>query len=222
MRDEFTLILQSLQNSWLQVVAWLPHLLVSVSLLLIGWLVARVVQRVVVKLLRLLRLEAAAENTGVDDFLVRGGVRFTAVTLVGQVLYWSVLLIFIMAVLSVLGLTLGPALTERLTRFVPNAIVALAILVFGSLVARFIRGFVEAYLGNIGVKSGASTGVLVQGALLVFVAVLALEQLGIGLNLLTSAFQLAFGGLCLALALAFGLGGRDWAASILDKNRAKR
>lgn len=222
MRDEFTLIFQSLQNSWFQVVAWLPHFLVAVLLLLVGWLLARVVQRVVVRLLRLLRLEAAAENTGVDDFLVRGGVRFTVVTLVGQVFYWSVLLIFTMAVLSVLGLSLGPALLERLTRFVPNAVVALAVLVFGSLVARFTRGFVEAYLGNIGVKSGASTGVLVQGALLVFVAVLALEQLGIGLNLLTSAFQLAFGGLCLAIAMAFGLGGRDWAASILDKNRPKQ
>lgn len=222
MRDEFTLILQSLQDSWFQVVAWLPHFLVAVALLLVGWLLARGIQRMVVKLLRLLRLEAAAENTGVDDFLVRGGVRFTAVTLVGQVLYWSVLLIFTITVLRVLGLTMGPALMERLTQFVPNAVIALAVLVFGSLVARFIRGFVEAYLGNIGMKSDASIGVVVQGALLVFVAVLALEQLGIGLNLLTSAFQLAFGGLCLALALAFGLGGRDWAASILDKKRAKR
>lgn len=222
MRDEFTLILDSLLDSWSQVVAWLPHLLVSGVLLLIGWLLARVVQRAVVKLLRLLRLETAAEQSGVDDFLVRGGVRFTAVTLVGQVLYWSVLLVFTMAVLRVLGLTLGPALTERLTRFVPNAVVALAVLVFGALVARFVRGFVEAYLGNIGVKGGASIGVVVQGALLVFVVVLALEQLGIGRSLLLSAFQLAFGGLCLALALAFGLGGRDWAASILDKKRARR
>lgn len=222
MRDEFALILDSLRNSWSQVVAWFPHLVVSLALLLVGWLLARGVQRVVVKLLRLLRLEAAAEQSGVDDFLVRGGVRFTAVTLVGQVVYWGVLLTFTMAVLSVLGLTLGPLLMERLTQFVPNAIVALAVLVFGSMVARFVRGFVEAYLENIGVKSGASIGVLVQGALLVFVAVLALEQLGIGLMLLTSAFQLAFGGLCLALALAFGLGGRDWAASILEKNRIER
>jgi hypothetical protein len=55
--------------------------------------------------------------------------------------------------------------------------------------------------------------------LLGFVAILALEQLGIDVSLLSSAFQLAFGGLCLGLALAFGLGGRAWAESILDRTR---
>jgi hypothetical protein len=54
------------------------------------------------------------------------------------------------------------------------------------------------------------------------VGILALEQLGMAVNLLALAFQLAFGGLCLALALAFGLGGRTWAESILEKRRAKR
>jgi hypothetical protein len=71
-------------------------------------------------------------------------------------------------------------------------------------------------------KGGGSIGVLVEIAMMAFVAVLALEQLGIAVNLLASAFLLAFGGLCLTLALAFGLGGRGWAESILERNRARR
>jgi len=222
MREQFTLILEALRNSWLMVAAWLPRVLVAVLLLIIGWLVARGVQRLVLWLLRLLRLEAAAERTGLDDFLVRGGVRLTVVTLVGQIFYWGLLLIFTVTVFNVLGLTMGPELMDRLTRFVPNVVAALIVLVFGTLAARFIRGLVEAYLGNVGMKGGASIGLLVQGALLAFVAVLALEQLGIAVNLLVSAFQLAFGGLCLALALAFGLGGRAWAESILERKRSGR
>ena len=222
MREQFNLILEALRNSWLMVAAWLPRVLVAVLLLIIGWLVARGVRRLVLWLLRLLRLEAAAERTGLDDFLVRGGVRLTVVTLVGQIFYWGLLLIFTVTVFNVLGLTMGPELMDRLTRFVPNVVAALIVLVFGTLAARFIRGFVEAYLGNVGMKGGASIGLLVQGALLAFVAVLALEQLGIAVNLLVSAFQLAFGGLCLALALAFGLGGRAWAESILERKRSGR
>lgn len=222
MREQFAQIFESLRNSWFMVSAWMPRILVSVILLLSGWVLARGVQRVVVKLLRLLRLEAAAEQSGLDDFLVRGGVRFTVVTLAGQVCYWTLLLVFTVAVLNVLGLTMGPELMERLARYVPNVIAAVAVLVFGSMAARFIRGFVEAYLGNVGMRGGTGIGMLVQAALLGFVAVLALEQLGIVVNLLASAFQLAFGALCLALALAFGLGGRSWAESILERTKAKQ
>jgi hypothetical protein len=222
MREQFALIVESLRNSWNLIALWLPRVVIALLLLLIGWLLARAVQRGVVKLLRLLRLEAAAEQTGVDDFLVRGGVRFTLVTLIGQFFYWSLLLIFTIAVFNVLGLTMGPELMERLAQYVPNVIAAVAVLVFGTLAARFIRGFVEAYLGNVGMKGGTNVGILVQGALLAFVAVLALEQLGIAIALLTSAFQLAFGGMCLALALAFGLGGRAWAESLLQRFREKR
>ena len=222
MREEFGLIVESLRNSWLVIGTWLPRVLVALLLLLVGWLLARGVQRLVVKLLRLARLESAAERTGVDDFLVRGGVRFTVVTLIGQICYWTLLLMFTVAVFNVLGLTMGPEAMERAARYVPNVVAALAVLVFGSIIARFIRGFVEAYLGNVGMKGGHNIGLLVQIALMAFVAVLALEQLGIAVTLLTSAFQLAFGGLCLGLALAFGLGGRTWAESILERTRARR
>jgi hypothetical protein len=222
MREELDLILASLRNSWQMIGGWLPRVLIALLLLLAGWLIARGVQKAVVKLLRLARLETAAERTGVDDFLVRGGVRFTVVTLIGQIFYWTLLLIFTVAVFNVLGLTMGPDTMERAARYVPNVVAALAVLVFGSIVARFIRGFVEAYLGNVGMKGGSNIGLLVQIALMAFVGVLALEQLGIAVNLLTSAFQLAFGGLCLGLALAFGLGGRAWAASILERTRTGR
>ncbi len=222
MRDEFALILESLRSSWILISAWLPRTLVAAILLLVGWLLARGLRNLVVKLMRLARLEAAAEQTGVDDFLVRGGVRFTVVTLVGQIVYWTLILMFTVAAFNLLGLTVGPELKDRLAQYVPKVVAALAIFVFGAVGARFIRGLVDAYLGNVGMKGAATIAMLIQGALLAFVAVLALEQLGLAVTVLTSAFQLAFGGMCLALALAFGLGGRAWAESILERNRPKR
>jgi len=222
MRDQFALILDSLHNSWLLVVVYLPRFVVATVLLTVGWLLARGGRWLIEKVLRLIRVDAAAEQTGIDDFLVRGGVRFTVVTLVGQAVYWGVLLVFIVAVCNLLGLTMGPEVMERTVDYVPNVAAALVVLVIGSLGARFIRGLAEAYLNNIGVEDTANIGLLVHGALLAFVAILALEQLGLAVSLLASAFELAFGGLCLALALAFGLGGRAWAESILERTRSNR
>jgi hypothetical protein len=222
MREQFRLILDSLQDSWFQVAAFLPRALTGIVLLVVGWLIARTVQRLAVRLLRLARLEAAAEQSGVDDFLVRGGVRFTVVTLIGQILYWGLLLIFVVAAFNLTGLSMGPDFSDRLAGFLPDVMVALVVLVFGTLGARLLRGVVEAYLGNVGVTGSARIGLLVQGALMVFVVILALEQLGVDVKLLTSMFQLAFGAVCLALALAFGLGGRSWAESILQRTWPRR
>lgn len=222
MRDQFDLILGSLQNSWSLVVIYVPRLFVAAVLFTVGWLLARGGRWIVIRLLRLLRVDVAAEETGVDDFLVRGGVRLTVVTLAGQVLYWAVLLTFAVAAFNVVGLTMGPQVMARMADYVPNVAAALVVLVIGSLGARFIRGLAEAYLNNIGVKATANIGLMIHGALLAFVALLALEQLGLAVDLLTWAFLLAFGGLCLALALAFGLGGRAWAESFLERTRTKR
>jgi hypothetical protein len=222
MRDQFGLIFESLQNSWYQVAAFTPRLLVALLLLIVGWLIARGAEWITVQLLRKVRVEEAAEHTGLDDFLLRGGVRFTVVTLIGRTIYWGILLMFSLAMFNLLGLTMGEDLMARLVGYVPNVVAGMIVLVFGSLGARFVRGLVEAYLNNVGVKEAGSLGLLVYGALLGFVCILALEQLGIDVSLLSSAFQLAFGGLCLGLALAFGLGGRAWAESILDRTRNKR
>lgn len=222
MRDEFGLILESLQNSWYQVAVIAPRILVALLLLGVGWALARAAEWLVVRVLRRVRIEEAAEHTGLDDFLLRGGVRFTLVTLVGRTLYWGILLMFSLAMINVLGLSMGTDVMARLSEYLPNVVVGVIVLVFGSLGARFVRGLVEAYLNNVGVKEAASLGLVVHGALMAFVVILALEQLEIDVGLLSSAFQLAFGGLCLGLALAFGLGGRGWAESILERTRNRR
>jgi hypothetical protein len=222
MREQFGLILDSLQESWLQIISIVPRVLTAIVLLLIGWIVARAVRRGAVRLLRFLRLEDAAETTGVDDFLVRGGVRFTLVTLIGEFLYWGLLLIFVLTVFNLSGLSMGPDFVERLTGYIPSVLAAMVVLVFGTLGSRLLRGLVEAYLGNVGMKDSDRIGILVQWTFLAFVVLLALQQLQIDVAILASIFQLAFGAVCLALALAFGLGGRAWAESVLQRAWSRR
>jgi hypothetical protein len=96
-------------------------------------------------------------------------------------------------------------------------LVAVLVLIFGTMFAKFFKGISVAYLSNIGIGGAEIISSIGQYAVLVFVISVALEQLSIGGAILVSAFQISFGALCLALALAFGLGGREWAAHILEK-----
>lgn len=158
-----------------------------------------------------------AEKAGIEDFLVRGGVRFTAVTLLANLVYWLLLFTVTLAALNILGLDAAADLMNRVILYLPNVVIAVLVLLFGSLMGKFVRGASFAYLSNVGIVGATFLSHVAQWAIMIFVASVALEQLQIGGQILVSAFQIAFGAFCLAMALAFGLGGRRWAAHILDR-----
>jgi hypothetical protein len=214
-------LLSSLRHTVGEVAAFLPDLALAILLLIAGWLFARVVRRLAVRVLRWFQVDQLAERSGADDFLVRGGVEVTTVTLIAGTLYWLILAVVFIVLLEALGLQTADLLLARLSVFIPNLILAIGILVFGSLLARVIGGLVYSYLSNIGSAAAEAIGALARYALLVFVLLMAAEQLAIQTAILVSAFQIAFAAVCLAAALAFGLGGRDWAAGVISRYTRK-
>jgi hypothetical protein len=215
--ESFETILESLRVFWTELAAFLPRLLAALALLAVGWVVARLVRRATIRFLKLVRLDAVAERAGIEDFLVQGGVRYTAVTILAQLVYWLLLFTVLLATLNVLGLGVAAELFNRVVLYIPNVLAAVLVLLFGSLLGRFLGGALYTYLNNTGVSGARFLSTLAQWAVLVFVGFIALEQLRIGGQILVSAFQIAFGAFCLALALAFGLGGRRWAAQLLER-----
>ena len=214
---ESSLLLRSLRETWSAAVSLLPDLGLALLLLVAGWLFAKLTRRLAVRALRAARVDELAERSGVDDFLVQGGVPFTLVTLVAGTLYWLILAGVFVALLDALGVRTAGVLVQRVAQFVPNLVLAVGVLVFGSLLARVIGGLVYSYLSNIGSSAAEPIGALARWALLVFVLFMAAEQLAIRTEVLVSAFQIAFAAVCLAAALAFGLGGRDWAAQVIAR-----
>lgn len=215
--EQMNLVVESLRSFWMELSISLPRILGAVVLLIIGWIIAKVLRKATVKILKLVRLDVVAEKAGIEDFLLRGGVRYTAITIVANLLYWFVLFTVMLAVLNSLGLDAAAELFNKVILYIPNVIVAVLVLIFGALFAKFVQGVSYTYLNNIGLSGAQVMSSVAQYAILVFVASIALEQLAIGGQILVSAFQIAFGALCLALALAFGLGGREWAAHILER-----
>jgi hypothetical protein len=220
MNDTATLV-DSLRRQGHRVWEVLPDIGLALLLLAAGWVLARFARRAVVRLLRLMRVDEMAERAGFEDFLVQGGVQYTTITLVAGTVYWLILLGVFIALLDALGVRAAGELFARLMLFVPNVMLAVGILVFGTLLARVVGGVVTSYLSNVGSTAAEPVGALARYAMLIFVLFMAAEQVAIGSAVLVSAFQIAFAAVCLAAALAFGLGGRDWAARVIERHTRK-
>jgi len=116
-----------------------------------------------------------------------------------------------------LGLTAVTELLGRAMLFVPKIVVALFILAFGTYFARFVGNAVITYCRGIGVQDADLLGRLAQYVVLAFVLMIALDQMDIGGAIVRHSFLIILGGVVFAVALAFGLGGREWAAARLER-----
>jgi hypothetical protein len=217
MQQQLDVFVASLTAFWTQLAGFVPQLLAALLLLFVGWLFANLVRTGVMKLLDLLRFDSLAEKTGIEAFLKHGNLDVSLSRLLARLAYWIVIFVVIVTVANSLGLHMVAELFNKVVLYIPNIIVAILVLVFGVLVARFINRMVFAYLNNIGVQGALTISTLSEYGVILFVVFVALEQLEIGTNLLTAAFQIGFGAIGLAFALAFGLGGREWAAGVIKK-----
>lgn len=217
MQDQMQVVLDSLREFWLQLSSFLPQLIGALVILIVGWLIAKIIRNLAERFFKMIKLDTAAEKAGIEDFLKQGGVQFSTIGLIANLFYWFIMFTVILAVLNSLNLSVAAELFNKIILYLPNVFVAVVVLVFGTMFARFIRAALVTYLKNIGMDGVEVMGTIAMYAVIVFVVTLALEQLAIGGAILVSAFQIAFGALCLGLALAFGLGGREWAARVLEK-----
>ena len=202
---------------WERFVAFLPQLALATVVVIAGWLLAKAARFAVVKALRAINFNVLTERAGLDEFLKQGGIRSDTTDVFGVLVYWLIVLAALVSAFNALGMPYITDLLRQVVSFVPRLMVALVILAFGAYFARFVAGAVMAYCRNIGLQDGDILGRLSQYAILVFVVLIALEQMQIGGDIVRHSFLILFGGIVLALALAFGIGGQRWAAELLDR-----
>ncbi|MBU2287429.1 MAG: hypothetical protein KKC85_13445, partial [Gammaproteobacteria bacterium] len=131
--------------------------------------------------------------------------------------YWLVILAALLIAFNGLGLTYITDLLGRVVWFVPNVFVALLVLAFGSYFARFVGDTVRTYFRNIKFQDAAFLGQVAQWAIMVFVVLIALDQIKVGGDIVRQSFLVILGGVVFAFALAFGIGGKDWAAERIEQ-----
>jgi len=189
----------------------------AVVIFLGGWLVAKAVMYAIARGLRALNFHVVTDRAGIDGFLRDGGVRMDATEILATLFYWLVILAALVMGFNLLGLTYITELLSRVLLFVPKVMVAVLILAFGAYFARFIGNAVTAYCRNIHLQDADLLGNLARYAILTFVVLIALDQVNIGGEIIRQTFLILIAGIVFALALAFGLGGREWAAELLER-----
>ena len=214
---DFDMMLEPLRVFLRQAGEFLPRLAVAVVVFIVGWILAKVARFAIVKGLRAVNFHVVTQRAGLDGFLKDGGIRADTTEIMGLVVYWLVILGALVVGFNSLGLTYVTDVLGRVILFVPKVLVALLVLAFGGYFARFIANAITAYCRNVHIQDAELLGRLAQYAILTFVVLIALDQVNIGGDIVRQSFLIILAGLVFALALAFGLGGKEWAAELLER-----
>jgi hypothetical protein len=216
------MFLTSLNQFWVQIVNFVPKLLAVLVILFFGWIVAKLVRGGVKRLLELMQFDQFAQKSGLEAFMNSGSFNVTLSGIISQVIYWLVILLFVITGANALELTAVALLLQQLAGYLPHIIVAILVIVFGTLLARFINRLVFAWLHSIKFEHALAVSTSAEYGIQILAIFIALEQLGIGMQLIHSLFVIIFGAVFLALAIAFGLGGKEWAARFIDNMSKKK
>jgi hypothetical protein len=215
---EITTVVSGAWNAFAtKITAFLPELIGAIIIFIVGWIVARLVKLGVVKLLALVRFDKATEKGGVNEFLKKGDITKSPSEIIGTLVYWFIMILVIIASLDALGLPIVSDILNSIFLYIPNVVAAIIVLILGFLVGNLLAAVVRTAASNAGFKAADSMGNLALYAIVIFSVAIALDQLDIGEEIVAAAFIIAFGAFALALALAFGLGGRDAAADYLKR-----
>lgn len=200
-----------------QTAAFLPKLLLALVVVAVGWLFAKAGRFAVERALRAINFNVLTERAGTDNFLRQAGMRGDTTTLFGLVAYWLVILAALIIACNVMGLTHLPDLLGRVVLFTPKLLIAMLITVFGAYCAGVVGNAVQNYCLDARIADADILGRLVRYAIMLFVVMIALSQVEVGGDIVQRTFLIILAGLMLAIGLAFGLGGKDWAASLLQR-----
>jgi len=211
------IFLESTREFLHQLAVFLPRLLLALFVVAVGWLVAKAVRFAVERALRAANFNVLTERAGTDNFLRQAGMRGDTSTLFGLFAGWMVILATLIIACNGLGLTYITELLGKAVLYSPRLLVAMLIVIFGSYCARFVGEAVQSYCNEAQIPDADLIGRIARYVVMTLVVMIALSQVEIGGDIVQHTFLIILAGLMLAIALAFGLGGKEWARSLLER-----
>ena len=197
--------------------AFLPNFFYALFILIAGWILCNIAKRLVVRLLRIFRFDWLVERAGIARGLELGGIKQNGSEILGLLVFWFLFLIVIVATLEILGLTGATETLNAIFLYIPKVVAAVVVLILGLYFANFLQTVTRTSFINAGLKQADSMALVAYYAAVVFIVAAVLQILDIAAEIVMWAFVLIFGSICLALAIALGLGGKDVAARFLEK-----
>jgi hypothetical protein len=190
----------------------LPALLGAMVILFAGYLLAKVLEKLVERGLRRIRLNHLLERGGVTQAVERSGTHVNPTRVLANLVFWLVMFTVILLAANALGLDSLANVVSTLVSYIPSVIAAIVIILVGIVLGGFVGGLIAASAGA--VHGGRALARLGRGGVLLLAVFMALQELGIATDIVTTAFAILFGAVALALALSFGLGNRELAGQV--------
>jgi len=220
---------QGIEDAWTEVAAFVPKLAGALAVFLIGWIVAKIIRGVIVKVLNKVKLDTYVDKAGIGAPLERGGYP-NSVDLIGKIIYFALMLLVIQLAVGVFGDSAISDAIDDMVAFIPKLVVAIVIVIITGVIASAVRELMEPAVGHL------SAGPLLKKFAFVAIWLIggfaALDQLEVASDIVDTLFQTIVWSLGLIIVIQFGVGGiwaardRFWPAvydqvSNMDKDKAK-
>jgi len=212
---------QSLQNVWLGVASFVPNLIIALIILAIGWVLAVLIEKLVEHLFKALKIDTALKSAGLEDVIKRSGHNLNSGLFVGSLVKWFIIVVFLMSSFDVLGLSQFAIFLRQVVGYLPQVIVAVLILMVAMVVGSVMERIVIASSKATNIRSAEMLGHITRWSIWIFAILTALFNLGIAPALIQTVVTGVLAGGALAIGLAFGLGGKDYAKGVIEDTMKK-
>lgn len=203
-------------------ISFLPGLLAMLFILILGLIFAWIVRIVLLRIFKVINFDIWCDRVGLTAIIRKGDVWAKPSEVFGRILFWFLIILFLMIGLSALQLKTIDGLIAQFFLYIPRAFSALLILIVGYIFAGFVSRAVLIAAVNSGYHYAKILAEAVRLLFVVLILAMSLEQLQIAPGIVMAAFSIIFGGIVLALAIAFGVGGIDAAKRIIERGGEER
>lgn len=201
-----------LTDSLRQLWAFIPGLLGAAVLLVVGYLMAKLAQRTTARLMRRMQLNRLVRSGGVLPGLEHGSAQVNPARLVSMLAFWLVMFAAMLVAADALGVDSLAQSFSQMVSYIPSVIAAIVVVIVSIVLGDFVEGLIMASAGSL--HGGALLARVGKGGVVLLGVFMALQELGVGTEIVTTAFAIIFGAVALSLALSFGLGNRELAGEI--------
>lgn len=208
---------ESLSSSLLTFGEYLPVLVAAIAVMLLGWLLARLARGALVRSGG--ALNRAFQGLGRPLSLSRVRISERVLVLTANVLYWVIILLFAAVAARVAGFATFSAWLDRVVDYLPALVAGMLIVFVGYLLSALVRDIVEATFLSVGSTENEIAALASQSVVFVTALVIGLDQIGIDVTFLTILAAVLLGGILLSMALAFGLGAREYIANLIARHQ---
>ncbi|MEK7193265.1 MAG: hypothetical protein AAB652_00570 [Patescibacteria group bacterium] len=217
--DGFTQVVTPLQNLWSSSITFVPILVSALVVFVVGLVVASGLGMLVERIFASIKLDSVLKQLGFEPHFERAGLRLHASRFLGQLAFWFLTVAFLLAASDILGLPSLSIFLREVLSYIPNVVAAVLIMLAAVVIAGFTRASVQASVKGARLPSAHFLGSLTWWVIVIFGLLATLSQLNVAAEVVQSIVTGFIAMLALAGGLAFGLGGRDYAAHLIGKLR---